>query len=92
MGTPYLGDGAITGSCWLLLQLHPALVGTPGRSPSPDGLHLPRDQPPAAALQVLEERDFDGALRSIEDAADRVDETAAGSVQKKAKESAGAER
>jgi hypothetical protein len=35
---------------------------------------------------VLEERDFDGALKGIEDAADRVDETAPGSVQKKAKD------
>ena len=35
---------------------------------------------------MLEERDFDGALKGIEDAADRVDETAPGSVQKKAKD------
>ena len=40
----------------------------------------------ASAVQVLEERDFDGALKGIEDAADRVDETAPGSVQKKAKD------
>jgi len=34
----------------------------------------------------LEESDFDTAMRSIEEAADRVDETASGSVQKKAKD------
>ena len=34
----------------------------------------------------LEESDFDLAMKSIEDAADRVDETQSGSVQKKAKE------
>ena len=32
------------------------------------------------------ERDFDGALKGIEEAADRVDETAPGSVQKKARD------
>ena len=41
---------------------------------------------PFRRCQVLEERDFDGALKGIEDAADRVDETAPGSVQKKAKD------
>lgn len=34
----------------------------------------------------MEESDFDTAMRSIEEAADRVDETASGSVQKKAKD------
>lgn len=46
------------------------------------GVYLKKHKP----IAVLEERDFDGALKGIEDAADRVDETAPGSVQKKAKE------
>ena len=46
------------------------------------GVFLKKHKPKAA----LEEADFDSAMRSIEDAADRVDETASGSVQKKAKE------
>ncbi|CAJ1330197.1 unnamed protein product [Effrenium voratum] len=46
------------------------------------GVYLKKVKPKAA----LEEADFDAAMRSIEQAADRVDETAPGSVQKKAKE------
>ncbi|CAE7580104.1 TMCO4 [Symbiodinium necroappetens] len=46
------------------------------------GVYLKKHRPVAA----LSEADFDLAMRSIEDAADRVDEASAGSVQKKAKE------
>ncbi|CAK8998270.1 unnamed protein product [Durusdinium trenchii] len=46
------------------------------------GVYLKKHKPKAA----LEEADFDSAMQGIEDAADRVDETVSGSVQKKAKE------
>ena len=46
------------------------------------GVYLKKHRPKAA----LEESDFDAAMQSIEDGADRVDEAAKGSVQKKAKE------
>lgn len=46
------------------------------------GVYLKKHRPKAA----LEEGDFDAAMRSIEDGADRVDEATTGSVQKKAKE------
>eukprot|EP00930_Biecheleria_cincta_P049685 TRINITY_DN34882_c0_g1_i1.p1 TRINITY_DN34882_c0_g1~~TRINITY_DN34882_c0_g1_i1.p1 ORF type:complete len:470 (+),score=89.56 TRINITY_DN34882_c0_g1_i1:23-1411(+) len=46
------------------------------------GVYLKKHRPIAA----LSEADFDSAMRSIEDAADRVDEAASQTVQKKAKE------
>mmetsp|Transcript_27497 Transcript_27497/g.51530 ORF Transcript_27497/g.51530 Transcript_27497/m.51530 type:complete len:446 (-) Transcript_27497:83-1420(-) len=48
----------------------------------PLGVYLKKHKPQAE----LSEADFDAAMQSIEDAADRVDEASAGSVQKKAKE------